>query len=245
MKLDLALKSVKALLSKVKMTQEPLSDGSLIQYDTEEIEQGEPVYMCDGAGDFSILPDGDFITKSQVSFKIEAGKVSAVNKIGEIVTKSGPQKQAQAAEMVVELSGSGKTEAHDINLPGAGAPDSLLNPELINQDDSYSTCMQKLNELHAQHSHVSGAHDKLRVEHDALNAKHNALVGRFDEMLTKINKLSADIKKANDDKELMSKQIDVLNRKPAGTAIEEVKTKFSAAIDNKTEESFAYRLLNS
>lgn len=273
--LKVALSQIAGILKQVKLTQEPLTDGSLIQYDGEDgIKEGQPVYLADGAQDWSLLPDGSYKTKDQVNFTVEGGLVSAVNAIGEIkdTTASGPVKQAQSktddsldnnkpgqndgipkitkkdstqGKGSIDLSGSGGTEAHEINLPGAGAPDSLINPELISQDDSYSTCMSKLNELHAQHSALQSAHDKLRGEHDSINSKHNALIGRFDVMESKITKLAADLQKANDDKVLMSKQISILNKTPAAAAIEEVKLTSNSQLPDDVKESKAFKIFNS
>lgn len=249
MKLNIALSQIRNLLKNVKLTQEALTDGSLIQYDGEEgIQNGQPVYLADGAQDWSLLPDGSYLTKDQVKFTIEAGVVSSVNENAQIKSDAtnAPIKQAQSAikPEVVLLSGSGGTEAHDINLPAAGAPDSLINPDLISADDSYSTCMSALNELSTKHGVLQNTHNQLRMEHDDINKKHNALVGRFDEMDKKITKMASDLKKANDDKELMSKQIKILSRAEAGTQIEEVKlTSNSSAPDMK--ENRAYQIMHS
>jgi hypothetical protein len=343
MKLLQAIQKAKALLSQVKLTQEPLVDGSLIQYDTPEIEPGEVVYLCEGSNDWSVLPDGKYQTKKNLKFVITDGIVTDVDKSNEIkeAPKTGPIPQAidQATTKTGEEDNPGKsdtnpkvdpeestkgkgsedltedtygdveyadpgyqkdkkkrypidTEEHiraawsyinkekngkayssdelgkikdkivaawkkkidkdgppsaqkdasdDVNLsvinpPGAGAPDSLINPQDINADDSYATCMSKLNELHAQHNHLQGAHDKLRSEHDATNAKVNELVDKFNDMMSKNSATQTSLSKALD-------QIAVLSKQPSAAPIEEIKN--SVSIPNDIQNSKAYKIFNS
>jgi hypothetical protein len=77
-----AIKKAKALLSSVKLTQEPLLDNSLIQYDTDQITEGEVVYLCDGSNDWSVLPDGQYETKSGIKFVVTDGLVTSVDTSG-------------------------------------------------------------------------------------------------------------------------------------------------------------------
>jgi hypothetical protein len=80
MKLKDFLKQAKALFSSVKLTQEPLIDQSLIQYDGDELEVGSLVYLVSGAGEYSILPDGGYETKRGLRFVIKEGVVVSIDK---------------------------------------------------------------------------------------------------------------------------------------------------------------------
>lgn len=117
MKLSEALKKAKAILSAVKLTQEPLIDNSLIQYDTDEITQGEVVYLCDGAGDWSILPDGKYQTKQNVKFVITDGIVTSVDNSSEIEPVKQPDPLPQAIDQSAATSGI----TDDSSTPGTGA----------------------------------------------------------------------------------------------------------------------------
>lgn len=98
-KLVQAVKMMKVLFGAVKLTQEPLIDKTLIQYDGSDIEVGEVIYLRDGSEDWSILPDGLYETASGTKFTIADGVVSDVTKaLVQNNTKDKlPPKQAQAA----------------------------------------------------------------------------------------------------------------------------------------------------
>lgn len=98
MELKQILKAVKALLSSLKMSQQPLENGSLIQYDGDTITTGEVVYLTTGEGNWSVLPDGEYKTKKGDDFTITNGTVSAVTvaPAAEAADDKKPVKQAQA-----------------------------------------------------------------------------------------------------------------------------------------------------
>lgn len=111
MKLADALKAMKAIFSQIKLSQEQLSDKSLIQYDGEAIAQGSVVYLIATDGSSSVLPDGDYVTKDNTSFTITDGSVSKVVAPAKSKETKPDPKQAQAAA-------SGSTSASGTTVPG-------------------------------------------------------------------------------------------------------------------------------
>lgn len=287
-----AFRKAKAILSGVKFSNEILVNGSIIQFDTDKLEAGTSVFMTDGSGDFSILPNGDYLTKTQINFTVTEGIISSVKGLSNVqpVDTNQPQKQAQAKidttsgeddnpgandgkpTAVKKDSTAGKgaidldkakkkkllpsgTTKHSedegeqedmsqINPPGGGADPSLVDPNEIAADSDYSTCMSKLNELHAQHGFLQASHDKLREEHDATNAKLNELIPKHNAMAIKCDDMASALKKATDDKLVMARQIETLSRTPSSGAIEEVKTNFKKA-DPEISESKIFKILTS
>jgi hypothetical protein len=101
MDLKNGLKAIKALLTGVKLdfAQQPLVNGSLIQYAGDEIEKDEVVYITTGEGNWSVLPDGEYKTRKGDTFTITNGTVSDVKVEPDPVEdddKKKPVKQAQA-----------------------------------------------------------------------------------------------------------------------------------------------------
>jgi hypothetical protein len=138
-KLRTALTLAKALLEGVKFKQDQLVDGSIIQFETDTIENGETIYLVDGAGDFAQLPDGAYLTKTHVNFTITDGQVSDVTGKSTEQTQNGPVKQAQAAtgpEDTLDNDNPGKNDGKPTKVPkdsskGKGAID--LDEELKNK----------------------------------------------------------------------------------------------------------------
>lgn len=255
-KLLIALKKAKAIISSVKLTQEPLVDGTLIQYDTDSIELNEPVYLCDGASDWSLLPDGKYKTKNGVEFVITDGVVAGVDSSASITpaTTAGPIPQGidnssqKPDEVTLDIAAMAKPTLETpvtpepvlasslINPPGAGAPPTLVDPDKISADDSYSTCMRALNELQTQHAVLQNTHSQLRQEHDSTNAKLNELIKAHNNLATKFDDMAMA-------KEKMSKAISVLEKQPAAAPIEEHKG--NHAVPKDIELSRAFQILNS
>jgi len=133
MKFEIALKRIKSILGTVKLTQEQLQDKSLIQYDTDEITPGEVVYLCDGASDWSVLPDGIYTTMAQVKFTITDGVVTDVDHTGEIKKAPEPNPLPQGGSVRAAADSldnnkpgenDGTPKATDKNsTPGKGAID--------------------------------------------------------------------------------------------------------------------------
>jgi len=94
------IKKIQASLTALKLATEPLSDGSTIEYDGESILEGSQVFLKSASGDYSVLPDGEYLTKSNVKFTVKDGLVSAVDTANETAKTDNadePVKQAQAA----------------------------------------------------------------------------------------------------------------------------------------------------
>lgn len=97
-------KHIKALFSTQKWSREQLADGnylysgSLIEYDGNDLEQGDVVYLVDPAGNVSVLPDGSYPRKSGGTFVIQDGAVSSVTGPTTPAYKEEPTPQAQSAE---------------------------------------------------------------------------------------------------------------------------------------------------
>lgn len=114
MKFKQALKMAKAILGAVKLTQEPLLDKSLIQYDGDDLEIGEVVYLCDGANDWSVLPDGLYQTMTNIKFVITDGVVSDINKDA---YNPGPV-QPNPLPQAIENSKMAKSDTDPFDLGG-------------------------------------------------------------------------------------------------------------------------------
>jgi hypothetical protein len=118
MKILDAIKKIKVLLGSVKLSQEQLADGnsqfagSLIQYDGPSIAQGDVIYLVDPAGNYSILPDGQYQTKKGVTFVITDGSVStSTDAADKAEAKQEPVAQAQAEQEVPVEMDAPATEA--------------------------------------------------------------------------------------------------------------------------------------
>lgn len=117
-----AIRKARAIFSQVKLTQEPLSDGSIIQYDTDTITIGEPIFLMDPQGDFSVLPDGDYKTKNNASFTIKDGVCSAY-------TPSMSTSEDDSAE--TETKEQAQSAAKDTTIPDE-------DPDNVKQNDTES-----------------------------------------------------------------------------------------------------------
>src|SRR5579863_781930 len=98
-----ALKAAKALLSTIKLSQEPLTNGSLIKYEGDAIKKGTTVYLMDSNDDWSVLADGEYATKAGGKFTITDGIVTAADEAdietdNDKADEKKPKKQAQAKE---------------------------------------------------------------------------------------------------------------------------------------------------
>lgn len=103
------IKQVKALFSTVKLTQEPLIDTTLIQYDGDELAVGSTVYLVSGAGEYSILPDGGYETKRGLRFVVKDGTVTSIDKTSYIEPQPLPDPLPQGQSNVASSNYS-KTE---------------------------------------------------------------------------------------------------------------------------------------
>jgi hypothetical protein len=135
-----ALKAAKALLTSVKLSQEQLKDGTIIQYDGDELAKNEVIYVQDGNKDFSVAADGEYETKNGAKFTITDGVCTAVDDSAvaddEDEDEKKPKKQAQTKKKKVAAGDEGKkkkvkADDADIAAPGAGAnlPDDEDEPE--------------------------------------------------------------------------------------------------------------------
>lgn len=90
------LKRAKQLLSSVKFTNEPLVDGSLIEY--TDLKVGGDVLLLDAAGNVSVLADGSYKAKSGLQFTVKNGVFASVDtsKIKKQESSKNPKPQAQA-----------------------------------------------------------------------------------------------------------------------------------------------------
>jgi hypothetical protein len=96
-----ALKKAKAILSSVKLSQEQLTNGSLIKYDGDQIKKGTTVYLMDSNDDWSVLADGEYATKGGDKFTITDGLVTAADLKAATTdedTDKKPKKQAQSKD---------------------------------------------------------------------------------------------------------------------------------------------------
>lgn len=131
------LKRAKQLLSSVKLTREPLIDGSQIEYSSLEV--GDDVVMLDAAENASLLPDGSYKAKSGLAFTIANGvfasvDTSAVQKTIE-TTKPIPQAQAKADEKKDE-STSGDT--------ATGSTETKQAETVVEQSEDTSTSTDEI-----------------------------------------------------------------------------------------------------
>jgi hypothetical protein len=95
-----AFRKAKAILSQVKFSKATLIDGTVIQFDADQIEAGSNVFLVDGANDFALLADGAYLTKSQVNFTVVDGIIADVTSkpVSDENSVNGPVKQAQSAD---------------------------------------------------------------------------------------------------------------------------------------------------
>ena len=125
-KLHEALHKARLLLSKVKLTKEPLSDDSTIQYDGDKVEVGAAVYAIDAVGDQSVLPDGSYKTKAGVAFVIKDGVVESVDDSGakkEDASKDEPVVQTQSKETPIIVTQADKSASGTTETPAAEPAD--------------------------------------------------------------------------------------------------------------------------
>ncbi len=130
MKLEQAIKKIKFLLSSVKLSQQPLEDGSLIQFDGDSPEKGSEVYLLDSAGNTSLLPDGSYKAKSGLAFTIKDGKADSVdttNLPAPAKEEDKPKAQAQSAEVTEPTE---VKQAED-SASGTTATESTTQPEEV------------------------------------------------------------------------------------------------------------------
>jgi len=115
------LKRAKQLLSSVKFTNEPLVDGSLIEY--TNLEVGGEVVLLDAAGNASLLADGAYKAKSGLQFTIENGVFASIEKASvQSIPVENPKKQAQAADSPEDVpaeptTGDTVTEVEQADVP--------------------------------------------------------------------------------------------------------------------------------
>lgn len=106
-----ALKAAKALLSSVKLSQESLTNGSLIKYDGDEIKKGTTVYLMDSNDDWSVLADGEYATKGGDKFTITDGIVTAVDL--KAATSDDDDKKKKQAQSKDKETGDTETDNGD------------------------------------------------------------------------------------------------------------------------------------
>lgn len=108
--------ATKAIFAKIKWSQEQLINGTLIEYDGEEIDKSSIIYQVSPDGAKSLLPDGQYKTKSGCLFVLTDGKVSSVEDNNTAYTQpvnNEPVKQAQSAATPEELN----TQNTEMNIP--------------------------------------------------------------------------------------------------------------------------------
>ena len=112
------LKRIKQMLSAVKFTNEPLLDGSLIEY--TKLAVGEDVVLLDEAGNPSVLADGAYKAKSGLQFTIKQGVFATIDTKGvnTPVETPKPTPQAQAADAPVSGDTSGTTSYEKMMVVG-------------------------------------------------------------------------------------------------------------------------------
>src|SRR5258706_9854008 len=106
MKILEILKKAKTLLSSVKLSQDTLDDGkTVIEFDGDAIAVGSIVYSQDSAGNWSVIADGDYTTKSGLKFTVANGIVSAIDNSAVTASKTEETKQVEETKEVKQAAG--------------------------------------------------------------------------------------------------------------------------------------------
>lgn len=95
------LKKIQASLTSLKLARFTLSNGDTIETDSENITSGNQVFLKSASGDYSLLPDGSYLTKENLSFTIKEGLVETVStteQAKEVSTEPIEQAQSKVEE---------------------------------------------------------------------------------------------------------------------------------------------------
>lgn len=103
-----AIQKIKASLSSLKLGTDILDNGDSIEFDGENIVSGNQVFLKSASGDYSILPDGSYLTKSNITFTVKDALVESVNTSTETTPpkteSTEPVLQAQSKVEEVEVT---------------------------------------------------------------------------------------------------------------------------------------------
>lgn len=223
MKLLDAIKKAKALLSSVKLSQEPLEDGSLIQYDGDMVTVGEPVYLVDAAGNTSVLPDGEYVAKTGLKFVVKDGVVESIDK----TNYKEPEKEEEPKQQAQQQS-SQKVKAEEIPSGTTETPEDEVEEE-AKPEDVASTAFT----LEAI-GHIIDK--KLLPVWDAINAIQNCIVS--------YPALYKSHKETLDAVEQIAESVTKLSKEPAAGSIEKQVNPFKK-VPAELKESRAYKILHS
>lgn len=92
-----AIQKIKASLSSLKLGTDILENGDSIEFDGENILSGNQVFLKSASGDYSVLPDGSYKTKtSNIIFIIKDSLVETVN------SKSAEAPKTESTEPVLQ-----------------------------------------------------------------------------------------------------------------------------------------------
>lgn len=223
------LKRAKQLLSSVKLTREPLIDGSQIEYSSLEV--GSDVVMLDAAENALLLADGSYKAKSGLQFTIANGvfasvDISAVQKAPD-TSKPIPQAQSKADDKKDE-SKSGDT--------ATGSTETKQSETEIKQSEDTSTSADDVSEAVDDLSQMAGLIQlQLQPVWEAINgiliaiSTYPAFFKSHEETLKAVEEISETVVK--------------LSKLPAGSPIETEITSFRKnIIPQEINNSKAYRM---
>lgn len=223
-----ALKRAKALLSAVNApSQEPLSNGSIIQYDGDQLTKGETVYLTTGQGNWSLLPDGSYQTKKGATFVIANGVVDSVTDAPASATPATPDdqpvKQAQSATPT----------------PITAAIDSPTDSS-VQAADSPSNLSQVPEDAPAP----APAEPVIDVN-DLIDARILPLVQQISDLQNAVTSLTALLGSSNLAMSAISEVVQALADAPAGTPIETVNVNPFKTTDPDIKKSRAYQIMSA
>lgn len=215
-----AIRVAKQSLStkKVKLSQEKLTDGTLIQYDGLEIVFGTLINGVDPSGNVFNLPDGQYQTKSSgTRFTIKNGVAEEVTPGQPILEDDETRHQAQSKTEAgddVELNSGDENQFDSLTDSGAAIESECLpNEEDMKKDSNkpYGDVEYAYIDKDDNHKYPIDTEEHVRAAWNYINKKHNsALV----EDVTKVkSKIIAAWKKKIDPKGPPSAQKAEANKK--------------------------------
>ena len=210
MQLSKALRKVKAILSSVKLKQDTLADGSIIQFDGERLDVDSCVYMLDQAGNEFLLANGSYLTKTGTTFSIVNSMVTDVKVVSAANTEDKPVKQAQAEQETPKENKDLTMNKEEIKATEVVAEKlDATDPDNDNDIDVAVSATVDLNDVIAQ------ALIPVYEQIAALGALIQAYSSFSETAKTQMSEIE--------------KKVSVLSKQPAGAPIEETFNTFSRA----------------
>jgi len=222
------------LTSSVKLTNEPLLDGSLIEY--SELKVGADIVLLDAAGNSSLLANGEYKTKSGLKFTIANGVFASVD--DSAVQKPAstdnpiPQAQAKADEPATSgdtATGTTQSSETEVKQSATTAPEGSL------AEEATETPADEIAEDAAEIAEDSALIDlKLRPVWKAIEDIQAAILGypaffqSHKETLEAVNQIAQTVTK--------------LSKQPAGSPIETEITSFRKPVPPELTNTKAYRM---